>query len=191
MGDAWRERCAFRLDVWWEICCSPLARSRLSGFGRIDERVRRIVSSVRYLALLGVFGLGLVSAAAFLWGVAETIVLIWNLATTQPSVSADDVALVGMLRELDIFLIASVLTISAVSLYELFIGDLDVPEVLVVRDLDALKAKVIGIVVVVLGVTFLEHIVEWVDPQATLLFGLTIAAVSLALTLLYRSSAGH
>ncbi len=153
--------------------------------------MKRLVSSVRYLALVGVFGLGLVAAAAFLWGVAETVALIWSLARSLPSESADKAAVVGLLRELDIFLIASVLTISAVSLYELFIGELDVPEGLVVRDLDALKAKVIGIVVVVMGVTFLEHLVEWIDPQSMLLFGLAIAAVALALTLLYRSSAGH
>ena len=154
-------------------------------------RVRRVVSSARYMALLGVFGLGLVAAAAFLLGAVETVVLIWSLTTSMLSENVDKIALVGLLRELDIFLIASVLTISAVSLYELFIGELDVPEGLVVRDLDALKAKVIGIVVVVLGLTFLEHVVQWVDPQATLLFGLAIAAVSLALTFLYRSSANH
>lgn len=153
--------------------------------------MKRIVSSARFLALFGVFGLGLIASAAFLWGAAETVALIWSLATTLPSESADKAAMVGLLRGLDIFLIASVLTISAVSLYELFIGELDVPEGLVVRDLDALKAKVIGIVVVVMGVTFLEHLVEWIDPQATLLFGLAIAAVALALTLLYRSSASH
>lgn len=154
-------------------------------------RVRRIVSSARYLALLGVIGLGLVAAAAFLWGLAETVALILHLATSLPSEKADAAALIGLLREMDIFLIASVLTISAISLYELFIGDLDVPEGLIVRDMDSLKSKVLGIVVVVLGLTFLEHVVEWTDPQATLFFGLAIAAVALALTLHYRSSAGH
>lgn len=149
------------------------------------------MSSVRYLALLGVIGLGVISAAAFLWGLAETVGLIWSLVTSLPSESADKSALVGLLRELDIYLIASVLAITALSLYELFIGDLDVPEGLVVRDLDALKARVIGIVVIVLGTTFLEHLVQWVDPRSTLLFGLAIAAVAFALTLLYRSSAGH
>lgn len=155
------------------------------------ERVRRIVSSARYLVLLGVIGLGLISAVAFLWGLAETVVLIVSLAKSLPSEEADKTALVGLLRELDIFLIAAVLVITALSLYELFIGDLDVPDGLIVRDLDTLKARVIGIVVVVLGTTFLEHLVQWVDPQATLLFGLAIAAVAAALTLLYRSSADH
>lgn len=153
--------------------------------------MKRIVSSARYLALLGVFGLGLISATAFLWGLAETVLLIWSLVKSLPSESADKAALVGLLRELDIFLIAAVLAITALSLYELFIGDLDVPDGLIVRDLDALKARVIGIVVVILGTTFLEHLVQWVDPLATLLFGLAIAAVAAALTLLYRSSADH
>ena len=155
------------------------------------ERVRRIVSSVRYFVLLGVIGLGLISVVAFLWGLAETVVLIVTLATSPPSESADKTVLVGLLRELDIYLIAAVLVITALSLYELFIGDLDVPDGLIVRDVDALKARVIGIVVVVLGTTFLEHLVQWVDPQATLLFSLAIAAVVLTLALLYRSSADH
>ncbi len=153
--------------------------------------MKRIVSSGRYLALLGVIGLGLISAAAFLWGLAETVALIWTLVTSLPSEEADKAALIGLLRELDIFLIASVLAITALSLYELFIGDLDVPEGLVVRNLDALKARLVGIIVVVLGTTFLEHLTQWVDPQGTLLFGLAIAAVSAALALLYRSAASH
>jgi uncharacterized membrane protein YqhA len=153
--------------------------------------VRRVVSSIRYLVLLGVIGLGLISAVAFLWGLAETVVLIVSLAKSLPSEEADKTALVGLLRELDIFLIAAVLVITALSLYELFIGDLDVPDGLIVRDVDTLKGRVIGIVVVVLGTTFLEHLVGWVDPQATLLFGLAVAAVALSLALLYRSRDDH
>jgi uncharacterized membrane protein YqhA len=117
--------------------------------------VRRVVSSVRYLALFGVFGLGLISAAAFLWGLGEAVALILGLVATPPSGGAAKTALIGLLEELDIFLIASVLAITALSLYELFIGDLDMPEALIVRDVDTLKARVVGIVVVILGTTFL------------------------------------
>lgn len=153
--------------------------------------MRRLVSSTRYLALIGVFGLGVVSVAAFIWGAVETALFLWTLATSALTSASDKEAIVGLPHVLDVFLIAAILILAALSLYELFIGELDVRDALVVRDLDALKAKVIGIVVVIMGLTFLEHLVEWRDPTGTLAFGIARAAVALVLTLFYRSNASH
>jgi uncharacterized membrane protein YqhA len=95
--------------------------------------------------------------------------------------------LVSFILILDIFLIGAVLFVFAASLYELFIGDLDVPEWLKIKSIDQLKSKMIALVVLVMGITFLEHLVDWVNAQATELFGIAIALVSLVLVFLYRS----
>ena len=37
------------------------------------------------------------------------------------------------------------------------------------------------VIILVMGITFLKHLVEWSDPQGTLYFGIAVAAVSGAL----------
>jgi len=69
-----------------------------------------------------------------------------------------------------------------VGLYELFIGKLRLPAWLIVTSLDDLKAKLISVVVVVLGVTFLGQVADWDGKTNLLPFGVAIGAVILALT---------
>jgi uncharacterized membrane protein YqhA len=44
-----------------------------------------------------------------------------------------------------------------------------------------LKARLSSIVILVMAVAFLEHLVEWKDPQGTLLLGAAVALVSAVL----------
>ena len=78
---------------------------------------------------------------------------------------------------LEINLIAVILFISAIGLYLLFWKDIRVPGWLAINDVNQLKEKLVGIVITVMGVTFLEHILEWVDPKGTLMFGVAIALI--------------
>ena len=73
---------------------------------------------------------------------------------------------VGLVQVIDGFLIAAGLLIFALGLYELFIGDIELPQWLVIQDLDALKAKLAGIIVMVIAVTFLERL-ESADPRGS------------------------
>jgi uncharacterized membrane protein YqhA len=82
---------------------------------------------------------------------------------------------------MDIFLIATVLLIFALGIYELFIGKLSLPEWLIIRNLHDLKVKLSSLVIMVMGIIFLKHLVEWQDPQGTFYFGLGMAVVSVAL----------
>jgi uncharacterized membrane protein YqhA len=82
---------------------------------------------------------------------------------------------------MDVFLIATVLFIFAVGIYELFIGKLKLPDWLEIHNLHGLKVKISSVVIMVMGIIFLKHLVEWQDPQGTLFFGLGVAVVSAAL----------
>ena len=82
---------------------------------------------------------------------------------------------------LDSFILAVILYIFAIALYELFIGELKLPEWLIIKDLDDLKKKLSSVIALMLAVTFLEHLAEWSDPQGTLMFAAAIAAVIFAL----------
>ena len=140
--------------------------------------MKRILESSRYLVLLAVLSLLATAATAFVWGTVSAVKVIAELvryAGQPPLFSVELVAL------MDKFLLAAAMLLFAVGLYELFIGGLDVPAWLVIDNLHDLKTRLASVVILVMGVTFLEHLIEWVDPVGTLYFGAAIALVSAAL----------
>lgn len=87
-----------------------------------------------------------------------------------------------LIQTVDIFLLATVLYIVALGLYELFIDDsLKLPDWLKVRTLEDLKIRLLGIVAVILPITFLGKVVEWKSGNDILWLGLSIGAVLLAI----------
>jgi uncharacterized membrane protein YqhA len=82
---------------------------------------------------------------------------------------------------LETSLIGVILFICAVGLYFLFWKDINVPHWLQFTDVNQLKEKLIGIIVTVLGVTFLEHTLEWSNPNEILMFGAAISMVIIVL----------
>jgi len=140
--------------------------------------LKRILESSRYLVLLGVLSSLAASLTVFLWGVWKTGAVI---VTLLQSGGKDPLTVVRLIELMDKFLIAVGLYIFAVGLYELFIGDLDLPDWLVIHDLHDIKSRLSQILVLFMAVTFLEHLVEWKDPLATLYFALAITLVMGAL----------
>jgi uncharacterized membrane protein YqhA len=100
------------------------------------------------------------------------------------------------LLDIDLFLIGATLLISAVGLFELFINQTDleqrtpIPAWLQMRDLNDLKARVIAMIVLVLGVSFVELVVDGPGGRQALDLGAGIAAVIVALTIFVRLG-GH
>ena len=128
--------------------------------------------------MLAVGGSLAASAVAFLWGVWKTIQVIVKLrqqrAETMPSRGS-------LIELMDKFLIAAGLYIFAVGMYELFIGELAMPAWLTVRTLHEVKSRLSAIVILVMAIVFLEHLVEWKDPQGTMYFAIAVAVVTAAL----------
>jgi uncharacterized membrane protein YqhA len=88
----------------------------------------------------------------------------------------------------DVFLLAVVLYMIAIGLYELFIDDLPgLPEWLVFRSLDDLKKQLIGVVVVVLGVFFLGRTLHGDSAMDLLYLGGGVALVTGSLSLFLRA----
>jgi uncharacterized membrane protein YqhA len=92
---------------------------------------------------------------------------------------------VDFLGLIDSILLGTVLYIIALGLYELFFDpDLPVPEWLHFRNLTQLKEALIEVILVLLGVTFVGHAVAWTGGRDILGFGLSVAAVIVALGLI-------
>src|SRR3989338_1167417 len=134
----------------------------------------------KYVILLAVVSTFLASVATFIWGtvrmITNVVSLIAGLITHEGGHSG-----VQMIASLDSILLAIVLYIFSVAIYELFFGKINVPDWLVIENLDGLKEKLASVIILILAVTFLEHLVEWKDAKETLMFGVSIAAVLIAL----------
>lgn len=90
--------------------------------------------------------------------------------------------LLNLVEGVDLFLLGTAFYLISVGLYELFIDDnAGVPDWLVIHDLDDLKSKLLGVVVVVLGVQFLAQVLSWDGKTDLLSFGAAVAVVILAL----------
>ena len=120
----------------------------------------------------------LVFGVLFFWGGLKVVFIVINLIKTYGKDLSGAIALIEIM---DIFLIATALLVFSVGIYELFIGDIELPEWLVIRNLHDLKAKLGSVIILVMAVTFLKHLVEWRDPQGTFYFGIAVAVVSAAL----------
>ena len=146
--------------------------------------MKALLENSRYLVLIAVIMSLIASVAAFIWGVLRGIGLISSLITT----AGKDPLLAGTFIELmDSFLVATALYIFAVALYKLFIEDLNLPAWLVIHNLEELKGMLVNVVILVMGITFLEHLSEWEHAEETLLFGLGVSAVSGVLIWFKRS----
>ncbi|MBI5214099.1 MAG: YqhA family protein [Nitrospirae bacterium] len=140
--------------------------------------MEKILEKSRNLILIAVVSSLAASIAAFLWGAAKTATIILNLVV---SYGKDPLAAISLIGLMDTFLIATALLIFAVGMYELFIKDISLPEWLIIRNLHDLKVKLSSVIILVMAVIFLEHLVEWKDPQGTLFYGIAIAVVSASL----------
>jgi uncharacterized membrane protein YqhA len=146
--------------------------------------INRLIASARYLILIAVVATLIAATALLVFGAVETIVVIADVAVKLDFSSKTAKALlVSFIEIVDVFLLATVLYIIAIGLYELFINDgIVVPAWLEINTLDDLKDKLIAVVIVVLGVAFLGQFVSWDGQSNLLVSGGGAAMVIAALT---------
>ncbi len=123
--------------------------------------MKRVVGASRYLAVIGVIGFGVLSLVTFLWAGAKTVSLVDDLLAGAWKRNG---ALIALLKAVDLYLLAVVLLIVSLGLYELFIGDLDLPRWLQVGSFDALKKSVVDVLVVFVAIRGIE--VVFTSPDA-------------------------
>lgn len=135
---------------------------------------KRLLRINMWFIMVGVIALAIASIVTFIMGIFRFFLFMvkdihWHHFAVPHNFNA------VICEILEINLIAVILFISAIGLYLLFWKDIRVPGWLAINDVNQLKEKLVGIVITVMGVTFLEHILEWADPKGTLMFGVAIA----------------
>ncbi|NOT04673.1 MAG: YqhA family protein [Anaerolineales bacterium] len=137
--------------------------------------MKTILEKSRYLAIIGVVSLLIAALAAFAWGTLKTVtatLLVIRSAGRDAGITLELIEIV------DSFLIATAILIFAASLYELFIGELNLPEWMLAHNLYDLKGKLSSMIVLVMAVKFLGKLQETKDTEALLQTGIAISVVS-------------
>ncbi|MFN2194517.1 MAG: YqhA family protein [Anaerolineales bacterium] len=124
----------------------------------------RLLLSTRYLILLPILGLPLAAAAFFVIGgygliklLIEIISIALNLAPPSEEM-AQGVIIFEVVEYVHTFLVGTVLYITAMGLYQLFIKEIDFPNWLKIGSTEELETNLIGVTVVVLAVNFMGAI---------------------------------
>lgn len=142
--------------------------------------MQRLLSASRFLVIIPSLGSFVAATVLFIYGAVEIVTVISE--TIQHGVAEKELTL-AFIEVVDLFLLGTVLYIIALGLYELFIDDqLPMPAWLAIHDLDDLKNKLTGVVILVMGVLFLGQVVTWNGERDLLPFGVPIALVIAALT---------
>jgi len=145
---------------------------------------RRILGLSRYLISIAVVCSVLNATILLLYGAAKAYQLIVQVVFggAEAHTSAKQIMLASIVVT-DVFLLATVLYIISIGLYELFIDNaIRLPPWLMITDVDDLKHKLISVVIAILGVTFLGRVISWDGETNLQPFGIAVAIVVAALT---------
>jgi uncharacterized membrane protein YqhA len=133
----------------------------------------------RILVTIAIFGLLLTSVVVIITGFAELFrILSYLMEYGLLNEGVGTFLAVTVTEMIDLYLIGLVLLIIATGLYQLFIDpNLDVPEWLDTPSFEALKARLLIVVVVVLAVMFLGYAAEATDAIFIVGMGIAISLV--------------
>ncbi len=148
--------------------------------------MRRVFSLSRYLVLIAVVGLLLAAAAVFVFASIATVqIIIESFQHGEYNAEGARMLSVEFIEMVDLFLLGTILLITSVGLYQLFIEpNMDLPEWLVVTDLEQLKFNLLVVIVVMLAVLFLGKAAgDLAEGDGILEYGVAVAAVLAALAL--------
>jgi uncharacterized membrane protein YqhA len=168
-------------------------------FGPLEEQhpVRRLLGTSRYLILLAVVGSFIASATIMIYGLLRSVGIIVDLiGELGHGLLLEDSfgkTLIGeTIALIDMFLLGTVLFITAAGLYQLFVDvRVPLPGWLTIQSLDDLKSLLTGVIIVALLVAFLGSAVTWTSGTDIIALGLAVAAVVIAANVSMRTFARH
>ncbi|MGB0686194.1 MAG: YqhA family protein [Planctomycetota bacterium] len=175
----------------------PYPPARVDHRPPLERAFELVLWRSRLVVLLAVVGSLLTAIVMFLLATADVVHLVqelWHLAGVDghERLETRKAIITGVVEVIDGYLLAAILLIFALGLYELFIsriddavGDQASANVLVINSLDDLKTRLGKVILMVLVVKFFEFGISMdiVEPMDLLLFGGGIALVGVALWL--------
>jgi uncharacterized protein (TIGR00645 family) len=153
--------------------------------------VLRLLGVSRFLMLVPIVCTFAAATALLAYGAVETWAMIASLVGGHGRSAGEKELVLASINLVDIFLLATVLYVIAIGLYELFVDNqIPVPAWLRIDDLDDLKHKLVSVVISVLAVVFLGKVLSWHGEAGIQPLGFAVAAVVGALTFFLRTKGG-
>jgi uncharacterized membrane protein YqhA len=144
----------------------------------------RFLAACRFLLIIPVIGCVVLTAGVVAMGIGRIATAGAVLVRSGDfSAKAAKTASLAVIEIIDLFLVATVAYITAIGIYKLFIGGIDIaPQMrLKISSLKDLEDKIIGVIVAALAVAFLGQAASSNAPEALLGYGGGIALVIAAL----------
>jgi uncharacterized membrane protein YqhA len=137
--------------------------------------MQNLIVRSKSVALIAVVSMLIAAASTFVWGAYKTYLAIELMITSQ---GKDPLITYYLIQLVDVFLVAIVIYLLTASMYELFIGDLPLPEWMLAHNIHELKAKLSSMIILVMAVKFLEQLLEWQNPQDVLYYAIAVSLIS-------------
>lgn len=115
--------------------------------------MKAIIEKSKYLIIIAVAALLITFVFSLFWGAAKAVAAWIEIVS---SAGKSTVINLMLIKVIDAFLITLAFYLLAVSIYELFIEDTNLPDRLVTRSFLGLKTKLSGVIVLVIAVRFVE-----------------------------------
>lgn len=146
--------------------------------------MRQLLASARYIMFLPALSNVLAALVLMIYSAKQILFVILELLSTTLTVGKVPKetlfkTAISFIEIVDMMLLATVILICGLGLYELFIGGLKLPSWLSIRNLDDLKEKLIKAVIAVIAVQFLVAVVH--NDGNLLSYGAAISMVTIAL----------
>lgn len=137
--------------------------------------MRTVFSWTRYIILIAVLTLLFATFAVFIFGLIATVTIVFEtFSHAQFDAEGARIFSVELIEMIDLFLLGTILFITAVGMQELFVdpGLKEVlPEWMSVNSLDQLKFNLLAVIVVMLAVLFLGVAASFELAQGGSIFG--------------------
>lgn len=140
-------------------------------------RIGRLVGGSKYVMLLAVVGIFLGSMALLVSSAIQMFNAVWDVLGGDPDYYHDALR-IDLIESVDTVLVATVLYMIAIGLYQLFIdSSLELPSWLRTSGLADLERRLAGMAITVLSIIFVTVALESRAEKDILDFGLAIASV--------------
>ncbi len=121
-------------------------------------KIVKFIAGTRFFVLIPIIGLALGSCVLFIEGGIDLIHLLVEIVAETAKIGTKSAIIVGIVEIIHLFLVGTVLFITSLGFYQLFIQVLPLPQWLKVNNIKELELNLVGITVVVLAVNFLSVI---------------------------------
>ena len=143
----------------------------------------------RFVVLIAVVSVLLISMSLFVLGAAMAVQGIWVAAQAiLAGEMASSSITVSLLEVVSVLLKGVVFYLIGVGFYSLFIAPLNVAAALGITTFNDLEIKVVSVIIVIMGITFLEHFIRWDQAVETFLFAISLGVVVAALVFFQKQS---